>query len=366
MNRHFSFVLGTLIGWAGLSAPVAAQQVAIEVRILKVPDSVIERLGLDRSMTNEHCAANCPWCPAIKSSAASSSSGQNLITMNDIQLYEFMESAQEDPHTSVMQAPKMTVMNGQTSDLNISDQHLYVTHVDIIQAGGQTFFVPKNEPVTTGFQMSVQPTISSDRKTVQLAMHAKLSDLEAVVPLFPITTIVGPTGDDAKSQPVPVTQYLQQPQVNTIDIKNTMRIADGQTAVLGGWKNTKMVRKEFGPPTLSKIPYVDRVFKKVGYGRESENVLFLVTPRIIVQEEVERRVAPGIMPTSATVQPPVVKPPARNVAQEGRDALGRLLYQYRQACSEGRLADASQYAIQALALDPTCFTRHPKGCASGK
>jgi general secretion pathway protein D len=48
-------------------------------------------------------------------------------------------------------------------------------------------------------------------------------------------------------------------------------------------------RNEFGPPVLSKIPYINRLFKNVGYGREAESLLIMVTPRIIIQEEEETR-----------------------------------------------------------------------------
>jgi type II secretory pathway component GspD/PulD (secretin) len=47
-------------------------------------------------------------------------------------------------------------------------------------------------------------------------------------------------------------------------------------------------RTEFGPPpVLNRIPYVNRLFRTVGYGREAMNVIVLVTPRVIVQTEAE-------------------------------------------------------------------------------
>jgi len=43
-------------------------------------------------------------------------------------------------------------------------------------------------------------------------------------------------------------------------------------------------RNELGPPVLSKIPYIDRLFRNVGYGRSGTSILLMVTPRIIIQE----------------------------------------------------------------------------------
>ncbi len=68
-----------------------------------------------------------------------------------------------------------------------------------------------------------------------------------------------------------------------------MSVPDGGTVVMGGLKRLSEARNEYGPPILSKIPYIDRLFKNVGYGRDAESLLIMVTPRIIIQEEEEER-----------------------------------------------------------------------------
>ena len=90
-------------------------------------------------------------------------------------------------------------------------------------------------------------------------------------------------------QPVPFTQFLQQPNFNTISINTTVNVPDGGTVLMGGFKRLSEGRNEFGPPILSKIPYINRLFKNVGYGRETESLLMMVTPRIIINEEEEFR-----------------------------------------------------------------------------
>ena len=48
-------------------------------------------------------------------------------------------------------------------------------------------------------------------------------------------------------------------------------------------------------PILDKIPYIDRLFKNVGIGRDTSSLMMMVTPRIIIQEEEEEKlgVTPG-------------------------------------------------------------------------
>ena len=64
---------------------------------------------------------------------------------------------------------------------------------------------------------------------------------------------------------------------------------DGGTVLLGGIKRLSEGRNEFGVPMLSKLPYINRLFKNVGIGRETQSLMMMVTPRIIIQEEEEER-----------------------------------------------------------------------------
>jgi general secretion pathway protein D len=64
-------------------------------------------------------------------------------------------------------------------------------------------------------------------------------------------------------------------------------VPDGGTVLMGGLKRLSEGRNEFGPPVLSKIPYINRLFKNTGYGREAESLMIMVTPRIIINEEEE-------------------------------------------------------------------------------
>jgi type II secretory pathway component GspD/PulD (secretin) len=216
-----------------------------------------------------------------------------LAFLSDIQVYMFMEAAQGDRRTNVMQAPKLTLFNGQTSTINVNDQQFFVTNVNVVGFGGQIVFVPVNNPVPLGVQLAIQAVVSADRRFVRLNLSPTLSNLaSATVPLFPVTTFITPVFEGgAQGQPIPFTQFIQQPQVSTVQIQTTVSIPDGGTVILGGLKTLSEGRNEFGPPVLSKLPYVNRLFKNVGYGREAQSLLLMVTPRIIINSEEEERQA---------------------------------------------------------------------------
>jgi type II secretory pathway component GspD/PulD (secretin)/tetratricopeptide (TPR) repeat protein len=223
-----------------------------------------------------------------------------LAFLSDIQVYMFMEAAQGDQRTNVMSAPKLTLFNGQTSTINVNDQQFFVTNVNVVGFGGQIVFVPVNNPVPLGVSLAIQAVISADRRFVRLNLSPTLSNLaSATVPLFPVTTFITPVFEGgAQGQPIPFTQFIQQPNVATVQIQTTVSIPDGGTVILGGLKTLSEGRNEFGPPVLSKLPYVNRLFKNVGYGREAESLLLMVTPRIIINSEEEERQA-GVVSTPA-------------------------------------------------------------------
>lgn len=83
------------------------------------------------------------------------------------------------------------------------------------------------------------------------------------------------------------TQTVQQPVVDRVSVTTTVSVPDGGTVLLGGVKRLRESRNMAGVPILNKLPYISRLFKNSGVGRETESLLLMVTPRIIIQEEEE-------------------------------------------------------------------------------
>jgi type II secretory pathway component GspD/PulD (secretin) len=215
-----------------------------------------------------------------------------LAFLSDIQVFLFMEAVQGDTRTNVMQAPKLTLFNGQTATLNVTDQQFFVTNVQVLLQQGQFTFFPQNQPIVTGgVNLTMNAVISADRRFVRMSLNPSLTNLTSnVIPLMPIVVPIFPLFDgQATGQPVVFTQYVQQPVRSFISVQTTVAVPDGGTVLMGGLKRLSEGRNEYGPPVLSKIPYLNRLFKNVGYGRNTESLLLMVTPRIIVQTEEEER-----------------------------------------------------------------------------
>jgi len=91
-----------------------------------------------------------------------------------------------------------------------------------------------------------------------------------------------------------------EPTFSFVTVTTPVRVPDGGTLLLGGihrlrggdWRfdaSTPMnvTGATFGVPILDGIPYVNHLFANAGIGRESESLMMMVTPRIIIQEEEE-------------------------------------------------------------------------------
>lgn len=230
-----------------------------------------------------------------------------LAFLSDIQVFMFLEAAQGDQRTHIMQAPKLTVFNGQTANISVQDQQFFITGVSIAQAGSQTFFVPQNQPFPTGVGMQVTPVVSADRRFVRLNLVPQITSLiSANIPLIPVQIPIpqlfdAPNGQGFQAgQPVIFQMFFQQPGFTTINLQTTVNVPDGGTVLLGGLKTLAEGRNEFGPPILSKIPYLNRLFRNQAFGREAQSIMIMVTPRIIINEEIEGEILGN--------QPPIPRP----------------------------------------------------------
>ncbi|WP_197439612.1 hypothetical protein [Calycomorphotria hydatis] len=95
------------------------------------------------------------------------------------------------------------------------------------------------------------------------------------------TGTTGTTGDSG------LTLTVQQPVFEIVNVTTTVSVPDGGTVLLGGIKRLREARNMAGVPILNKIPYISRLFKNTGLGRQTESLMLMVTPRIIIQEEEE-------------------------------------------------------------------------------
>jgi general secretion pathway protein D len=229
--------------------------------------------------------------------------------LSDIEAFFFINAAQGDRRSNVLQAPKVTLFNGQQAFVSDTSQSPFV--ISVIPVVGD--FAAAQQPVivvlSEGTFMTVQAVISNDRRFVRLTVVPFFSKIGKDVPTFQFsgstTTTTDATRDglqaaatdpaklwNKKGDNATTTQSgttVQLPTFSFVTVTTTVSVPDGGTVLLGGIKRLSEGRNEFGVPMLNKLPYINRLFKNVGIGRETQSLMMMVTPRIIIQEEEEEK-----------------------------------------------------------------------------
>lgn len=196
--------------------------------------------------------------------------------LSSIQVFLVMEAVQGDVRNSTLQAPKITMFNGQVASISSTTTELFVTSVTATPNffTGIPVFTPVNTPFTTGTTLTVQAVVTNDRRYVQLTLSPFITSVTDRSRAF--TAVAGIT--------------VQQPTTSSITLATTVMVPDGGTILVGGIKTMNEQRREFGPPILSKIPYINRLFRNQSYGKSAQSLMFMVTPRIIINEEEEEKI----------------------------------------------------------------------------
>jgi general secretion pathway protein D len=320
-------------------------QVTIEVRFIRLNDSFFERIGIDFDANIGPAASidtilpdgtpnpNSPSsivgvvAPAVGNlpvftsdldvpfrqesfglatapfGGAQPVANFGFAILSEIEAYFLIEAAQGDRRTNLLNAPKVTLFNGQQAFVADAVSRPFV--VGVIPVVGE--FASALQPVIVvlneGTLMTIQAVVSNDRRYVRLTVVPFFTQVGEVDTFtFEGTTSTTSSSessdddedgnDESESESDAETSTgvtVQLPAFQFISVVTTVSVPDGGTVLLGGIKRLNEGRNEIGVPLLSKVPYVNRLFRNVGIGRTTDSLMMMVTPRIIIQEEEEER-----------------------------------------------------------------------------
>jgi hypothetical protein len=245
-------------------------EVAVEVRLVYTSEALLEKLERKFQFSCE---------------GPTDGKAPPTCFLDDAQVRWLMETAQGDRLVSIMKAPRMTLDNGQRGVLDITENYPLTTGFKLVEEDGKPWIMPNQENTRVGFFCAVQPAISADRRFVTIDVEMKQTG-KGAFSLIPVTLDL-PVGEGT-NQDANVRKFimaLQRPQFSTVAVTSKAAVRDGGTVLMYAGKLVRETRTEFGPPVLSEIPYLNRFFRNVGYGKESTAVLLLVTPRIVVPQD---------------------------------------------------------------------------------
>ena len=83
---------------------------------------------------------------------------------------------------------------------------------------------------------------------------------------------------------------LQLPTFNFTTVDTTVNVPDGGSALLGGIDRVQEGSNELGVPILGQVPFLNRLFKNRGIGRDVSSSRFRAHAKILILEELEQEV----------------------------------------------------------------------------
>jgi general secretion pathway protein D len=319
-------------------------QIVVEVRFVTLRDTFFERIGIDFDFNiNENSGLTQPIGDTVSPSTvigldptgaptadldlqfnqgsfssavptfggfdASTAANFGFAILSDIEVFFLIQAAKGDQRTNISQAPTVTMFNGQSASVSDFQARPFVTSVIPIVGDFAVAHQPVISILPDGTTLNVQAVASDDRRFIRMSLVPFFSTVTDVKTFtFDGRRRVRRTSDnllqdlldlgngdddntDEENNEIETESQgvtIQQPVIAVTTVSTVVSVPDGGTVLLGGIKRMQEGRVERGVPMLSNIPYVNRLFKNVAVGRETSNLMMMVTPRIIIQEEEEQ------------------------------------------------------------------------------
>lgn len=236
---------------------------------------------------------------------AGSAATFGFAVLSDIQAFFVIQAAQGDTRSNILQAPKVTLFNGQQASIADQTQVPFVTSVIPVVGDFAAALQPVIVVLSQGTSLTVQAVVSNDRRFVRLTVvpfFSQIGDVNTFT--FNGSSSTTKKSSDSKSGSSDTSTSkddetssngttVQLPQFSFVTVTTTVSVPDGGTVLLGGIKRLNEGRTERGVPILSKLPYINRLFRNTAIGRETTSLMMMVTPRIIIQEEEEENLLGG-------------------------------------------------------------------------
>ncbi len=211
--------------------------------------------------------------------------------LDDVQVDLLIQATQADRRSVVLTSPRLTFFNGQRAWTAVADQVAFVSALVPIIGDAAAAFQPIPGVVSDGVVLDVEGVISADRRYVTMTVIISVSKIVNIRE-FETQGAVGGTGQIGGGGTFTAT--IELPEVEVALVQTTVSVPDKGTVLLGGQRLVEEVEVEAGVPILSKIPFINRFFTNRLTSREEATLLVLIRPEIIIQQENEDILFPGL------------------------------------------------------------------------
>ena len=258
---------------------VLGRQVMIEARILEVTLNDGFQFGIDWAMLEQNAVKGASLVSGFgaitaaatsfqTATAAASANSKFQLGVSKANFQAMLTALQTQGEVRILSNPKINVMNGHASILTVGNNTSYISKVTTTttttSAGPTTTFTPETSSVLSGMIIGVIPYISESG--------------EITLNITPITS------EMTSIEKTVGTVTLTIPTVALREMTTTVKMKDGQMAVIGGLISKKEQKTDKKVPGLGSIPYLGRLFTNTDNTETRTELVLLIRPRIVDNE----------------------------------------------------------------------------------
>ena len=188
------------------------------------------------------------------------------------QISALITAAESKGQAKIIATPRVTALNNRPAQIEAGSQIPVVTPQQGAGGGGGSVFTTTF--VSVPLRLSVTPQIT-DAGTVVLRVVMENNSVNLTL-----------------------TNSLGTPGIDTQRMSTEVLVPDGGTTVVGGVVNDRESETQNRTPGLSSIPVLGNLFKRKAVSRNTDEILFFITPRIYRPDYQGRRI--DVEPTTGT------------------------------------------------------------------
>ncbi len=231
---------------------IPQKQVEISTKWIDVQTTAAEALGIDWSVTNG------AW-EIFNLGFAPGEAANNGIRYGRGRWWAELSVLVNTSQATVINEPRVVCMNGMPGTIAFETEIPYFSATISYNQFGQRTVDYTSDSVTVSNELMVVPQINPD-DSVRMLLSPQLEDQ--------VGTVEGPNGERI---PIVTSQFVE----------TMVRVADGETVVLGGViraDESVNVRKT---PLLHEIPIIGKLFRSKRVEKTNSELLIFVTPKIV-------------------------------------------------------------------------------------
>lgn len=189
--------------------------------------------------------------------------------LDDTQFNLIVTAVDKSVNAVEVMAPELTVFNTQRSYVSVLNQVSFLQDFDVDVANTAFIANPEIGVIQEGVVLDVRPTVSYDRKYVNLDVRTTVATITRPIETF--TTTLGGFSSAVT---------FQLPRLEVQNANTTVIVPDGGAVILGGLKSLNYMNRRAEVPWISKIPLLGFFFRQKGVADETASLVIMVKAHI--------------------------------------------------------------------------------------